>query len=190
MKQDFLNELLDPEFPADKLPDPDSSLNKKLPTAVIVKANEAFVATIKDSTKPGGSYAHYNPTQRFEMGKRAAEYSIAATIRYYKKRFLELALKETTIRHIKNLYLTEIKKRPVNELNAFELPPSKRGRPLLIGETLDKQVREYWQELRDRGGVINTAIAIGCGTRIVISQDPTLLASNGGGVTLTKDWAK
>ena len=61
---------------------------------------------------------------------------------------------------------------------------------MLIGETLDKQVRQYLQELRDRGGVVNTAIAIGCGTGIVMSQDPTLLASNGGGVTLTKDWAK
>ena len=44
--------------------------------------------------------------------------------------------------------------------------------------------------MRDRGGVVNTAIAIGCGTGIVMSQDPTLLASNGGAVTLTKDWAK
>ena len=61
-------------------------------------------------------------------------------------------------------HLTEIKKRSVNELDVLkELPPSKRGRPLLIGETLDKQVREYLQELRDRGGVINTAVALGCG---------------------------
>ena len=76
LKREFPNELPDPEFPADKLPDPDSSLNKKLPSAAIVKANEAFVAAIEDSAKPRGSYAHFTPAQRFEIGKRAAEHGI------------------------------------------------------------------------------------------------------------------
>jgi len=43
------------------------------------KANKAIVATIKVSLKPAsGSYAHFTPAQRFEIGKSAAEHSIAA----------------------------------------------------------------------------------------------------------------
>ena len=101
VKRELPKELPDPEFPADKLPDPDFSPNKKLPSAAIVKANEAFIATIKDSAKPRGSYAHFTPAQRFEIGKRAAEHGVAATIRYYKKRFPVLALKETTVRPLR-----------------------------------------------------------------------------------------
>lgn len=80
----------------------------------------SFIAAIKVSAKPRGSYVHFTPAQRFKIGKPAAEHSDTATIHYYKKRFPELALKETTVRCIKNLYLKEIKKRPVNEFDALK----------------------------------------------------------------------
>ena len=70
-----------------------------------------------------------------------------------------------------------------------ELIPKKRGRPLILGEELDKQVREYLLETRLCRGIVNAAVAIATGTGIVMSQNPSLLAGDGK-VELTKDWAK
>ena len=37
----------------------------------------------------------------------------------------------------------------------------KRGRPLMLGEELDMQVRTYLRAFRENGSVVNTTIAIG-----------------------------
>ena len=71
-----------------------------------------------------------------------------------------------------------------------ELPSKKRGRPLLVGETLDKQVKAYLLSLRACGAVVNTAITLACAQSIVLSEDPGLLDINGGHILLTKHWAK
>ena len=71
-----------------------------------------------------------------------------------------------------------------------QLPPKKKGCPLLLGEELDRQVRDYLQVLRKNGVIVNTAIVIAFGDGIVRSKDANLLAINGGSITLSKDWAK
>ena len=43
---------------------------------------------------------------------------------------------------------------------------------------------------RDKGGVINTAIVMACAEGVITNHDSNLLASNGGYITITKDWAK
>ena len=113
-----------------------------------------------------------------------------ATLRYYATCFPYLALKETTVRRIKNVYLSELKNGSFETSHSSELggvvqqlPPKKKGRPLLLGEELDKQVRDYLQVLRNNGAAVNTAIVIACGNGIV-------MAINGGNITLLKDWAK
>ena len=80
---------------------------------------------------------------------------------------------------------TEIK----DNINLEVKIPKKRGRPLTLGEELDKQVREYLLETRRRGGIINTVVVIATGTGIVMSQNPTLFVGDGK-IDLTKDWAK
>ena len=67
---------------------------------------------------------------------------------YYIKQFPNL--KENTVRDWRNAYRIELKKR-VREgsaggnamINISELPMKKKGRPLLLGEELDKQVQSY-----------------------------------------------
>jgi len=60
-----------------------------------------------------------------------------------------------------------------------ELVPMKRSRPLLIGDELDQQVREYVMDTRRCGGDINTAVVIASGTGIMMCQNPTLLKGDG-----------
>ena len=107
-----------------------------------------------------------------------------------------LISKETSVRRFKNNYQDQLKK-SIHSLsgsdspNVFrELVPKKCGRPLLIGEELDEQVREYIRELRREGVVINSDVAIAVGTGIVMKSDANLLVANGGHIDLTKHWAK
>ena len=44
--------------------------------------------------------------------------------------------------------------------------------------------------LRERGGVVNTAIVLACAEGIVKSNDSNLLACNGGHVVFTRSWGK
>jgi len=73
--------------------------------------------------------------------------------------------------------------------NVPELLPIKRGRPLLIGDKLDRQVRKYILDTRRVGGDINTAVVIAGGTGILMNQNPLLLKGMKDG-KLMKDWAK
>jgi len=74
--------------------------------------------------------------------------------------------------------------------NTQDLKPRKTGRPLMLGEDLDKLVRHYLRELCDCGGVVNTRIVIAVGLDVVTYRDANLLAKYGGDVVLTKYWAK
>ena len=60
----------------------------------------------------------------------------------------------------------------------------------MIGEELDKQVREYVRELRKSGVIINVHVVIAIGTGLVLNKDTNLLAQNAGHISLTKHWAR
>ena len=72
-----------------------------------------------------------------------------------------------------------------------ELPCKKTGRPLLLGDELDKQVQEYVKYMRDRGTAVNTTVVMAAAEGIVKSKDANLLNNNGGsgGIEITKWWA-
>ena len=183
--------------------DPNGPLSEKIPSSGIASANVCVskLPVLDSSSNEGsstsrGPYAILTPAQKFEIGKRADEIGTTATIRYYAKRYPDICLKEISVRRFKNNYQDQLKK-SIHSLsgsdspNVFrELVPKKRGRPLLIGEELDEQVREYIRELRREGVVINSDVAIAVGTGIVMNSDANLLVANGGHIDLTKHWAK
>ena len=70
------------------------------------------------------------------------------------------------------------------------LPIRKRGRPLLIGETLDEEVKAYIREVRNLGGVITSEVTMSAATAIVQKHDRMMLSEYGGPITITKNWAK
>ena len=70
------------------------------------------------------------------------------------------------------------------------LPVKKRGRPLLLGEQLDTEVKCYIQAVREGDGVIIKAITMTAATAIVRKSDRNPLAGNGGPITITSNWAK
>ena len=60
------------------------------------------------------------------------------------------------------------------------------GRPLLIGEEADRQVREYVRFLRRTGSAVDTSVVIATGEGVLESIDANLLQT----LMLTKGWAK
>ena len=106
-------------------------------------------------------------------------------------RFPEGALKESTVRGWKKVCLSELQsqQRTGKHLSITELPNKKLGHPLLLGETLEKELRAYLIELGKAGGVVNAEIAMASPKGLVKKSDSKLLGENGGHMFFTKDWA-
>ena len=175
----------------DYLPDPEGTLSNKLPSSAIASANSA-VRSVMETSSSRGPYLHLTPAQKCQIGRRASEYGVTNTVRYYEKNFPDLPLKETSVRRFKDSYRESVKKRTRYDTQdkLEELPTKKMGRPLLLGEEIDRQVKEYLKYLRERGSAVNTVIAIATAEGVVRSVDANLLACNGGGIHLTKAWAR
>ena len=72
----------------------------------------------------------------------------------------------------------------------MKLPGKKRGRPLILGEEMDTQVEVFLKRIRENGDMVNTAIVMATAEGIVQNHDSSLLASKGGLILTTKNWAK
>ena len=67
-----------------------------------------------------------------------------------------------------------------------DLPSKKLGRPLLIGEEVDRQVQEYVHYLCATGSAVNITVVIASAEGILLSMDANILKR----AKITKDWAK
>ena len=134
-----------------------------------------------------GPYQILTPAQHFCVGKRASEYGVTATLQYYSKSFPDLLLKETSVRRMKNEYRSHLQH---HATTSEVLPGNKPGKPLLLGDDLDKQVKDYIKYLSECSSAVNTAVVIAAAEEIVMNKNPSLLLCNDGGIHLTKDWAK
>ena len=181
------------------LPKPDGPLSKAVPSSSIVAANKEVKEVLekpeeKDTLTPSkrGTYESFTPEEKARIGKRAAEHGVTATVRHFSRVFTNRSLKESTVRTWKMKYLQEVaaRRRANEDTSVKELVNKKTGRPLMLGEDLDKQVRAYLTALRETGAVVNTAITIACAKGVVKNFDSNLLECNGGHVSLTKHWAK
>lgn len=75
-----------------------------------------------------------------------------------------------TVRRFKNNYQSSLKTASDGSSDASELLSKKHGRPLLIGEELDEQVRHYITYMRKEGTVINAHDVIAVGKGILMSH--------------------
>lgn len=97
---------------------------------------------------------------------------ILQTRRFFnKKDFSKRPLKETTVRTWARQYKAELSKRKRDgddmAVEELHVPCKKKGRPLLLSNELDRQVRDYVEALQKKGVVVNTAIVIAAAHGIV-----------------------
>ena len=174
--------------PLSSLPDPRGQLSAVMSPEVIKEVNEA----VERKGKRRGSYAKLTPDQHAAIGKYAAMHGNQTAIRHFSK-VLEVELKTNSVQTWKRKYQAEVdRRRKAGETGVIcvqSLPVKKRGRPLLLGEKLDSQVKSYIRAVRE-GGVVTTSITVAAATAIIRKADRNLLAEHGGPITITKDWAK
>ena len=111
--------------------------------------------------------------QQAQVAKYAVENGNKAAIRHYSKEFRS-DIKDSMISTWKSKYLEELRKchksgkyAESDETVVSSLPSLKRGRPLLVGDTLDKQVQCYVRTTRSTGGMITTTVVLAAGEAIV-----------------------
>ena len=80
-------------------------------------------------------------------------------------------MKESSVSAWKSKYQAELKRVSasgnIDDVSVKRLPVKRRGRPLLLGEKLDTEVKSYIQAVREAGGVITTSITIAAATASV-----------------------
>ena len=146
---------------------------------------------LNGGSKNRGPYERFTAEEKVQIGKRAAEHGVTATVRYCSRKYHGHMVKDSSVQMWRNKYLEELKrKKSGKEMVVKELPNRENGRPLLLGEELDQQVQAYLLEYRRNATVVNTAIVIGCAQGLVKDHDSNLLEANGGPIALTKSWAK
>ena len=71
------------------------------------------------------------------------------------------------------------------------LPPSKRGRPLMLGNAIEQQLQLYLNKIREQGGVITASVVVAAARGILMSSDAgkCKLAEFGGHINLSRQWA-
>ena len=176
-----------------QLPDPKGALSASVSPATIKEANKAVMSESSEKKRWRGSYAKFSPEQQAAIGKYASLNGNQAAICHFFKQ-LEVELKVTSVHKWKTKYLAELSRKrkagETNDLTIYSLPVNKHGRPLLLGQNLDSQVKLYIQTLREGGGMVTTSVAMAAFTAIVRKADRNLLAENGGGITITNKWAE
>lgn len=148
---------------------------------------EAAVGIASNSKNPEKrkSYRKWSSQERFTIGKYAAIYGHTAATRKFGSK--SRPINESSARGFCKLYHEEIKtakkEKQSIETKLAVLP---RGRPLLLG-SLDQMVQKFIFAVRNRGGLITTAIAISV-AKALISRN---LQLNLGHIDLdSSSWAK
>lgn len=74
-----------------------------------------------------------------------------------------MKINTSTIHSIKKDYLQGVRenRKRDDSCDVDELPLRKRGRPVLLGDRLDRMVQEYLLKLREGGGVVSARVVIG-----------------------------
>ena len=103
-----------------------------------------------------GRYLKFSNEDRFEIGKYAALHGPK-----FKKEHPQL--KESTVRAFWEKYQSSLKAKKGGTTITKKLPSLKRGRPLLLG-TIDEKVKNFFFALRQKGGVVNTVVAMAIAT--------------------------
>ena len=145
--------------------------------AVLCNEQLEQVYASSPESKKRGRYQILSPA---DIGRYATQHSTPQTVAHFKDKY---NLKATSVRNFKAKYLKEIsRKRKLfgdSECEVLELTPLKYRRPLLLGNELDSKVQTLLNELRSKGGNINTRIVKALAKGVVLSQDRTLLHENG-----------
>ena len=91
--------------------------------------------------KRESEYYVYSASERLSIAHYASDHGVARAARHFSS-VLSHPVNESTVRSMQKKYLQKIKQQS-GKVPLVSLPRQKRGRPLLIGDTLDHMIRNY-----------------------------------------------
>lgn len=158
----------------------------------VAACNKEVETAIVKNERQTKQYCSYSAKERASIGRYAAQHGPTAAARHFSK-LLGHPVPESTARKFRNLYRTELetnRKRHAESLPSIsELPPKKRGRPLLIGD-FDSPVQDYIRMLRLSGGVVNARLVVAAAIGLIAARNRSLLVEYGGNLNPDKGWAQ
>lgn len=156
--------------------------SSKLLYSAFASANSE-VCSVMVTSSSREPYLHLMSAQKFKIRKTTSEHGATNTMRYCKKNFLNLPLKEMLVWRLRILINNRWGKwlEMILRMNWRSCQPRKWK---------SLQVNEYLKYLREQRSAINMVIAIATAEEVVGSVDVYLLACNGGEIFLTKGWAR
>ncbi len=193
--------------PRHGLPDPKEPLSVQLPSQAIAAAKYEVDKAIKEAekNKKRGKYnryyihttitvcdcynfpsLRYSSTDRADIERYACRHGTAAAARHFSRKF-EVKVSENTVVSLKKEFKREKRKADYNDVTS--LPHKRRGRSLLLGELLDKQVQVYLNNQRKNGGVVSSRIVMAAAKGFVSAHDCSQLVENGGHISINRHWA-
>ena len=109
------------------------------------------------------------------MGKYTAVNGVTNAVKRFKKTNPHLTFVEGTARKLRDRYNDNTKqKRAVDN----KIPRLKRGRSFVLGAVLDEKMRHFSLQLRKKGGVVNTVVAVATAKALIArSSDEYLILS-------------
>ena len=133
----------------------------------------------------------YTPEERAEIGRYARYHGAAAASAFFSRQYgVKVSLSSVT--SMKKAYLESVKQKRQDDSDDDEvasLPLKKRGRPFLLGESMDQQLQLYLKKIRDQGGIVTASVVVGAARGILLSRNRLQLAEFGGHIQLSRQWA-
>ena len=95
---------VDGNYPGTKLPDPQGALTKEVPSSSISAANTEIATVLQPSAAGAkavkGTYLKISAEKKAEIGQRAAEHRVLATVWYYTTKLPATAGTQCTCIHV------------------------------------------------------------------------------------------
>ena len=161
----------------------------------VINASGHGSSKFKSTGEKRGVYNKYTPEFKAKVARYAIENGNSPAARKFST--TDKVIDESSVRGWVTTYNREMerKRKAGEEVSAIPvLPVAKRGRPLLLGDTLDSEVKSYIRSFRERGGLVTTEITMAAARAIVRKYNPGLIADESTGedglIRITSDWAK
>jgi hypothetical protein len=155
--------------------------------SVLDAVNQAIALEKSPKTQPGSANKRqkrdYDESQRLQIAEYALQFGNAAA----RRKFLSewgIEISSSTVHSIKKAYLLV----KANNENITALPAQVGGRPTHLGDW-DAKLQSLIRNMRAAGSIINRNIVIATAKGFIGAMQPSLLAENGGPLTLENPWA-
>ena len=131
------------------------------------------------------NYIKWTAEERAEIGQHAVRYGVNQTVRLLKGKYPRLT--KQTVSDFKKAFI-QAKQTAVGPVD--EITFRKRGRPALLPDDLMKKTMETIQALRLKGAPVTAAVINAIAKGISMANDRTMLAEDGGYLSLSHDWER